>query len=96
MTTAAIALDLGDEVDLNRRFTEEERDALFEAVADACGEGLATGDCTEAERLVRHYPINPRWAKIIAEVYGKEYLLANFNITYATDVLGEGWLDEIR
>ncbi len=78
------------EADLKRKFTEEEMDALYEKTMDA----VAAGNDEEADRLVKLMPIHPRWAKIIAEVYGKEYLLENFNITHATEVFGEGWLDE--
>ncbi len=77
------------EVDLRRRYTAGERDALFEAYAEACGEG----DYARADKIIVHMPINPRWAGIIARVMGKEYLEENFNITYANEVLGEGWLN---
>jgi|GEM_PF-2695048 hypothetical protein len=77
------------EIDLQRKYTIEERDAMLEAYADACG----AGDYEEADKIIVHMPINPRWAKIIAKVMGKEYLLENFNITYANEVLGEGWLN---
>lgn len=78
------------EADLQRRYTVEERDALFEAFADACG----AGDRAEVDRLLAQMPINPRWAKIIAKVMGREYLVENFNITYANEVYGGEWLHE--
>jgi hypothetical protein len=77
------------EVDLQRKYTEEEREALFDAYFDACGDE----DPTESDRLLELLPVTPHWAKIIVKVMGKDYLLENFNITYATEVLGEGWLD---
>ncbi len=80
------------EADLKRKYTEEERDAMFEATMDA----VAAGNGTEANRLVRMMPIHPRWAKIIAEVNGKAYLLTHFNVTRADELYGEGWLDEFR
>lgn len=82
MTTAT-------EIDLRREYTEEERDAMFIAYAEACGRG----DREVADRILEEYPINHRWAKIILEVMGKDYLLENFNITHATKILGEGWMD---
>jgi hypothetical protein len=78
------------EVDLQRRYTAEERDALFEAYAEACGRGAHE----EAAAIIKQMPINPRWAKIIADVVGKDFLLENFNITYANEIHGEGWLDD--
>jgi hypothetical protein len=77
------------ETDLQRKYTAEERDTMFEAFADACG----IDDHEEIDRLLSVMPINPRWAKIIAKVMGKEYLRQNFNITYANEVYGEGWLN---
>lgn len=82
MTTAT-------EIDLQRKYTAEERDAMFEAVADTCG----AGDHEGASKLLRQMPIHPRWAKIILKVMGKEYLMDNFNITYANEVFGEDWLN---
>lgn len=78
------------DVDLKRKYTAEERDGMLEAIADACG----AGDCVEADRLVRHLPMHPRWAKIVADVFGKEFLLEKFNITHANEVYGEGWLND--
>lgn len=77
------------EVDLTRKYTFEERDAMVDAYADALDEGKRK----EAHEIVKHIPIHPRLAKIIAEVIGKDFLVKNFNITYANDVLGEGWMD---
>ncbi len=79
-----------EEVDLQRHYTEEEREALFEAYADAC----AADDFEEAKKLAMIMPLTPTWAKIIAEVMGKEYLRETFNITHANEEFGEGWLDE--
>lgn len=78
------------EVNLQKKYTAEERDAIFEAAADACG----TGDYDEADRLIRQMPIHPRWAKIIAEVMGKEFLLKRYNITHANEAYGEDWLND--
>jgi acyl-CoA reductase-like NAD-dependent aldehyde dehydrogenase len=80
------------ELDLQRKYTAEERDALLESIADA----LEAGDDEAADKLARQMPVHPRWAKIIADVYGKEYLLKKFNITHANEVLGEGWLNAER
>ncbi len=77
-------------VDLQRRYTAEERDAILDAATDACGEG----DYAEADRIIRQMPIHPRWAKIIADVAGKDFLLKHYNITHANEVYGEGWLNE--
>lgn len=90
MTTAASILE--EEVDLTRHYTEEEREFLYEACMDA----MMRGDDEEANRINAYMPMHPRWAKIIAEVMGKEYLQEHFNITYANEVHGEGWLDEIK
>lgn len=84
MTTAT-----APEYDLQRKYTEEERDAILDAYGDACIEH----DYEKADRIIREMPIHPRWAKIIADVMGKEFLLEHFNITHATEVYGEGWLD---
>ncbi len=81
-------MTIAAELDLRRKYTREERDGLLEAVADA----LDAGDNEEAERLVRQMPVHPRWAKIIADVFGKEYLAERFNVTHADEVYGEGWL----
>ncbi len=78
------------EVDLQRKYTAEERDDLLEALADA----LEAGDREEADRLVSHMPVPPRWAKIIADIWGKEFLVKEFNITHANEVYGEGWLND--
>lgn len=77
------------EIDLQRKYTAEERDAMFEAVADACG----IGDHEGASKIIRQMPIHPRWAKIIADVIGKEFLVEHFNVTHADEVYGEGWLN---
>lgn len=77
------------EVDLHRKYTAEEREALYNEYFDSCG-----GNREEAIRRLRGVPIPPRWAKFIAELMGKEYLRENFNITHADEVFGEGWLDE--
>jgi hypothetical protein len=77
------------ELDLHRKYTAEERDALLEAALDAS----MAGDSEEADRLIRKMPIHPRWAKIIADVYGNEFLTENFNITHANEVYGEDWLN---
>lgn len=77
------------EMDLERKYTAEERDAIFEAYAEACGRGAHE----EAATIIKQMPINPRWAKIIADVVGKDFLLEYFNITYANEIYGEGWLD---
>lgn len=77
-------------VDLKRKYTAEERDTMFEAYIKAC----ETGDDIEADRMLELMPIHPRWAKIIAKVMGKEYLLERFNITYADEVYGEDWLNK--
>lgn len=71
-----------------KKYTEEEREALFDAYFDACG-----ADKEEAYRLLPLLPVTPHWAKIIAEVMGAKYLREHFNITHADEVLGEGWLD---
>jgi hypothetical protein len=78
------------EVDLKRKYTAEERDAILEAATDACG----VGDYTEADRMIKQMPIHPRWAKIIADVIGKEFLVKHFNVTHADEVYGERWLDD--
>ena len=84
MTTAA-------EVNLQQKFSAKERDEMFEAYADALGEG----NRTKAHEVLMRMPLHPRWAKIVAEVLGKEYLQNNFNITYANETFGEDWLNEI-
>lgn len=76
-------------IDLQRKYTEEEREALFIAYADACGRG----DHEAAERYLEELPLHPRWAKITLDVMGREYLVENFNLTHANEVFGEGWLD---
>ncbi len=75
--------------DLDRKYTVDERDAMLEAALDLS----MAGNSEEATLMLRKMPINPRWAKIIADVMGKEYLREHFNITYANEVFGEGWLD---
>lgn len=77
------------EIDLQKQYTEEEREALFIAYADALGRG----DDDAADRYLEELPINPRWAKIILDVMGRDFLLENFNITHANEVFGEGWLN---
>lgn len=77
------------EIDLQKKYSAEERDAMFEAAADACG----IGDYEEADRILMQMPIHPRWAKIIADVVGKDFLLEHFNITHANEVYGEDWLN---
>ncbi len=89
MTSATL---LEEEVDLNRSYTEEEREALYEACMDA----LMRGDVEESDRIRDRMPLPPRRAKIVAEVMGKQYLQEHFNITHANEVYGEGWLNEIR
>jgi hypothetical protein len=76
-------------IDLQRKYTAEERDAMLEAAADACG----AGNYAEADRMIKQMPIHPSWAKIIADVVGKDFLLKHFNITHADEVYGEGWLN---
>lgn len=80
------------EVDLKRKYSEEEQDALYDAYFVA----RETGNDAEAERILAMRPINPRWAKIIAKVMGKKYLLSTFNVTRADEAFGEGWLDEFQ
>ncbi len=74
---------------LQRKYTAEERDAMFDAYIRAC----ETDNDAEAGKLLREMPIHPRWAKIIAKVMGRDYLQGHFNITYADEVFGEGWLN---
>lgn len=90
--TTATEIDEVEEIDLNRHYTEEERDAMFDAYIKAC----ESGKDEEANEILSHMPLHPRWAKIVAEVYGKNYLREHFNITHANEVYGEGWLDEIK
>lgn len=78
------------EIDLQKSYTAEERDAMLDAYADACG----ADDYEEADKILEQMPVHPRWAKIIADVVGKDFLVENFNITYANEVFGEGWLNE--
>jgi hypothetical protein len=80
------------EADLQRKYTTEERDALFDEYFDA----MERKDEAEMDRLGPILPVDAHWAKIIAKIFGKDYLLENFNITYATEILGEGWLDAIQ
>ncbi len=75
-------------VNPQKKYTAEERDRILEAYADACGDGNYEG----ADKIIREMPIHPRWAKIIADVIGKEFLLKYFNITHANEVYGEEWL----
>lgn len=77
----------GTKVDLQREYTEEEQDAMFDAYIDA----IDKGDEEEMDRILEQMPINPRWAKIIRDVMGTEYLQKHFNITRANKVFGEGW-----
>ena len=84
MTTATV------EIDLHRKYTAEERDEMLEALADA----LEAGDDEAANKLVRQMPVPPHWAKIIAEIFGKEYLLRTFNLSHADEEYGEGWLND--
>ncbi len=77
------------ERDLTRKYTEEERDAMFDAYIEAC----ETGNNAEADRLLQLMPIHPRMAKIVAKVMGREYLQAHFNITRANEAFGEDWLN---
>ncbi len=83
---------LEEEIDLKRRYTAEERDAMFHAIIRA----MEIGDQAEADRLLDIMPIHPRWAKITAEVYGKNFARETFNLTHADEVFGEGWLDAIE
>lgn len=46
-------------VDLNRIYTKEERDALFDAYTDA----LARKDDEAADHILEQMPIDPDWAK---------------------------------
>jgi hypothetical protein len=89
MMTTAIA---EEEVDLKRHYSAEERDAMFHAIIRA----MEVGDQAEADRLLDIMPIHPRWARITAEVYGKNFARETFNLTHADEVFGEGWLDTIE
>lgn len=77
------------EIDLRKCYTKEERDALFAAYIDA----LDKNDDEAANHILKQMPIHPHWAKIVLEVFGREALENNFNITEANRVLGEGWAD---
>ncbi len=89
MMTATL---LEEEIDLNRHYTAEERDALYKACMDA----LMRGDKEESDRIRDRMPLHPRIAKITAKVKGKQYLREHFNITHANEVFGEGWLNEVQ
>lgn len=82
-------LEMERELNLKRKYTAEEREAMYEAIAMAS----ETGDSEEEERLVMLLPLHPRLAKIVAKVNGKQHLLEHFNISHADEVFGEGWLD---
>jgi hypothetical protein len=82
MTTAT-------EIDLHRSYTDEETDAMFDAFCEA----LENGNDEEANRILEQMPLHPRWAKIIRDNHGVEYLKENFNITEANRVFGERWLN---
>lgn len=75
----------------DRDFTEKE----FFALSDEMFEARRSGDMETYERIGRFLPLNPVAAKIFKEVYGKEFMLdAGFDLTEATLLYGEGWLDE--
>lgn len=77
------------EIDLHRAYTQEEQDALFDAYIDA----LDSNNDEAARYVLAQMPIHPHGAKIILKVYGREFLEKHFNITEATRVLGEDWMN---
>lgn len=54
-----------------------------------------SGDKELYEELSRELPVIPHFAKIMVSVYGKEFVQKNFNLTWADDAYGEGWIDDI-
>ena len=47
----------------------------------------------ELREIMMKVPISPEKALSFKRLYGKEFLLEEFNLSEANAVLGEGWLD---
>ena len=77
------------EIDLNKVYTQEEQDAMFDAYVEA----VEKGEDDKANHILEQMPIHPRWAKIVRDVMGKDELVSNYNITEANRVFGEGWVN---
>lgn len=78
-----------EEIDLQRVYTEEERDALFDAYIEA----IDNDDEEAIDRILKQMPMHPRWARIVRDVFGADYLRQHFNITEAEKAFGADWLD---
>lgn len=67
------------------------------AILDAAEEYFAALDRDapdeEIRAIIKKIPIRPEKALSIKKLYGKEFLLEEFNLSEADAVLGEGWLD---
>lgn len=70
--------------------TIDEKDRLY----DLADEAEARGDIEEAERILMSVPLTPNMAKIVKEVWGKEYIKnSSLNFSEAEEVYGKDWLD---
>lgn len=75
---------------LTRDMTQEEREALMAAAAEA----FNRGDVDESFELASRLPLMPALARHKFETRGKEYCEKFFNLADANKEFGEGWMND--
>ncbi len=68
--------------------------ALFEAADEFFAAIKRDAPEEEIRAIMMKVPISPKRALVMKRVYGKEFLLEEFNLSEANAAFGEGWLDE--
>lgn len=84
MTTA-----IDEKAPLTRDMTQDEREAIMLAAAEA----FERGDDEESDRLIYQLPVLPVLAMHMFETYGKDFCEKSFNLADANKEFGEGWMD---
>lgn len=75
--------------------TELTSDEIFD-VLRAIRVAEAAGDTARVKELDMMLPVLPQFAIGLVQVFGKDYVKANFNLSRADEKLGEGWIDGVE
>ncbi len=68
--------------------------ALLDAAEEYFAAVARNAPDEEIQTIVKKVPISPEKALSFKKLYGKEFLVREFNLSEADAVLGSGWLDE--
>lgn len=82
-------------VSAKKEITPDEYFDLLDAIRAA----EAAGDMEklkELEKIERAIPLAPYSAAAVVQIYGKEYALANYDLSRADELFGEGWMEKVK